>query len=537
MLAVIVSLAFGCASAPQKKAEPAKPVTPAAQQPAGVAGDPASRIADPIEASKAYFSQAMAKVQSGNYDGAISDFEKARQKNPEMAADAQYNIGLVYMKEAKYSDAARAFGSAADSKPDFVDAALAQADANMQGKEYSTAISQYKKLADGHPADMRIKNNLGVAIMKSGDVAGARQMFKEIIRIDSNNVPALLNIAQTYYLDGKYGAALSICETAQGINTKNADVYEVMAMCYLKIGDRKSAKNNFAKAIEYRSDFAEAHNNLGMLQYMDGGFDLAKQEFDQAIALQPDRGAYYLNRGAAERELGGYDAAQADYKKAMELVPGIPDLYLNMGILYDDLKDYAEAKDSFNRYIQMTTAKDRNPRVAKWIENLDKKMAEPPELPPAPPPEEKPVVEPPPAAPEHAAPAAPPLEPAPEIPMPTAPAGAVAPAAPWETEPTYPGETAAPPAPVETAPVAPAPAPAAPAPVAPAPEAAPPAPAPTEETLPPAPPAAAPAAPAPWEQETTPPPPPPPSDGQPSGEGSGSGGEGNSGGDQGGQNP
>ena len=56
---------------------------------------------------------------------------------------------------------------------------------------------------------------------------------------------------------------------------------------------------DFDKAIQIKSDFAEAYNNRGAAYIEKGNYDKAIQNFDKVIQIEPNNAEVYSNRGVA----------------------------------------------------------------------------------------------------------------------------------------------------------------------------------------------------------------------------------------------
>ena len=95
-----------------------------------------------------YFNRAYDKNEKGDYSGAISDYTKALEINPQYA-DAYYNMGI-----AKY-----------------------------HLKDYYGAISDYTKAIEINPKYAMAYNNRGIAKRKIGDDKGGCDDYKKAISL------------------------------------------------------------------------------------------------------------------------------------------------------------------------------------------------------------------------------------------------------------------------------------------------------------------------------------------------------------------
>src|SRR3569623_504780 len=82
---------------------------------------------------------------------------------------------------------------------------------------------------------------------------------------------------------------------------------------------------------EIAPNFADGHNNLGVVLMAQGALDEAIAGYRQAIALQPNHANAHYNLGNALKEQSRMDEAIASYRKALVLTPNYAQLHSNLG--------------------------------------------------------------------------------------------------------------------------------------------------------------------------------------------------------------
>ena len=73
-----------------------------------------------------------------------------------------------------------------------------------------------------------------------------------------------------------------------------------------ELGKLDEAEAGFRQAIAFKSDYAEAHNNLGNMLKERGALDEAAASYRQAITLIPNYAEAHYNLGLALQGLGGW---------------------------------------------------------------------------------------------------------------------------------------------------------------------------------------------------------------------------------------
>ena len=96
------------------------------------------------------------------------------------------------------------------------------------------------------------------------------------------------------------------------------------------------------KSVQFGSQDAEAHYNLGIVMQELGRLDEAEAIYKKAITLKPDHKAYN-NLGIVMQELGRLDEAEASYKKAITLKPDFIQAIKNRWLLLFNQKRFEEA--------------------------------------------------------------------------------------------------------------------------------------------------------------------------------------------------
>ena len=102
----------------------------------------------------------------------------------------------------------------------------------------------------------------------------------------------------------------------------------------------------YEKALAFHPDYAEAHNNLGIVFYKLSQLEAAVECYEKALTLKPDYADAYANRANVLKDLERLDEAMASYESAIALNPELAfilgDIYftkMNLCI-WDDLENH-----------------------------------------------------------------------------------------------------------------------------------------------------------------------------------------------------
>jgi tetratricopeptide (TPR) repeat protein len=83
--------------------------------------------------------------------------------------------------------------------------------------------------------------------------------------------------------------------------------------------------------LRLKPDFANAHDNLGVLLEYLGRFEEAEASVRTALRLQPERGVAHCHLGNILYDLGRAGEAEASYRAALRLRPEVPGLHASLG--------------------------------------------------------------------------------------------------------------------------------------------------------------------------------------------------------------
>ena len=108
------------------------------------------------------------------------------------------------------------------------------------------------------------------------------------------------------------------------------------------------------RALSYRSNYPEAHNEIGYALRNLGRNNEALQSYQEAIRQKPDMGLAHL--GLADvyyYNTKQYAEAARSYKQGLTLRPGNVTAQYNLGWCLNDLERYAEAIDELRKAVQL----------------------------------------------------------------------------------------------------------------------------------------------------------------------------------------
>jgi tetratricopeptide (TPR) repeat protein len=214
------------------------------------------------------------------------------------------------------------------------------------------------------PDDADTHCDLGTALRRHRDVAGAVARYQRALELRPDHLAAMVELANVLQLCGRFLEAAATYRRALNIEPQVAELHNNLGNSLRDGGRTDDALASYRRALAIKPDFAEAHSNLGNVLRGLRRFDEAAVSYRRALAIKPDFAEAHNNLGNALRDLGQLDDALASYGRALELDPHFADAYCNLGNALRDVGRLHEALLSYGRALEL------EPSLAEAHNNL-----------------------------------------------------------------------------------------------------------------------------------------------------------------------
>ena len=134
------------------------------------------------------------------------------------------------------------------------------------------------------------------------------------------------------------------------MNSNYAEAYYNMGTAYEALGDKKTAIENFQKAIKVKPDYAEAYNYMGLIFSNEMEYEKSATSYNKALEIKPEYEKPYNNLGNLLAELGKYDEATKKYHQAIKIKP-------DYALAYSNLLFNLNYKINFDPHLYLSEAK------------------------------------------------------------------------------------------------------------------------------------------------------------------------------------
>jgi lipopolysaccharide biosynthesis regulator YciM len=263
-----------------------------------------------------------------------------RQKNPQEAIrlhqkalsldgsnqEVMFSLAADYEEAKRYEEAIKVYKEAIASDPSNLTALIKLRDLYQRLNHWEELFeTQSKLLANAlapseqdveHRRLVGFKYEFGRSLLEAGDLERARKIFRGVIKLDKDFIPAYLGLGEVFLEEGKAKEAAELWEKAYKM-TSSVLLLHRLEDLYLKQGEPGKAIEIYNQAVSWKPQDITLKFFLGKLYYrlemIDEAFDILSS-VDWGDKELPDvhklLGNIYLRRGS----LG---LAASEFKKAL----------------------------------------------------------------------------------------------------------------------------------------------------------------------------------------------------------------------------
>ena len=297
-------------------------------------------------------------------------------------------LGEVNLASADYEKAETKFLKMIERKSDTFEGHFNMARMKYAQGNFDECIEHCRIALQTKPAEVRVHNILGMAYMKKGMLGNAVAEFNKIIDINSDFIPAYLNLADinlsanrpdiaallynaslkvnpdtvearfglgnAYALMGNHSNAISEFETIIKTYPNNVNVYISMARSYMALGETDKAHESVMEALGLKPENPIASSLLAMIYVKKESIPEAIYQLKRVLLGSPEfAGAYEL--GILYMDNGEYDKSISTFKQGLEHFPKNILLWCNMAAAYQLKEDYQNAKATCLKALDLQT--------------------------------------------------------------------------------------------------------------------------------------------------------------------------------------
>ena len=205
----------------------------------------------PLDNDAKYYSEnGNTKFNTGDYAGALMDYNKALALNPKDAM-TYYNRGKAKFNLGKIPDAVKDYSRAIKLEPGFISAYDKRGEAEEALGDYAAAVKDFDKKIGFNPRDYEIYYKRAGAKDSLHDYDGAVKDYDKAIEFNPKYTEAFLSRGLAKCKIGDYKSAIKDFDKTIELSPKDPVPYYNRAHAKESLGDHNGAVNDFNKAIEF----------------------------------------------------------------------------------------------------------------------------------------------------------------------------------------------------------------------------------------------------------------------------------------------
>jgi tetratricopeptide (TPR) repeat protein len=216
-------------------------------------------------------------------------------------------------------------------------------------------LSQHKSgILDDEAINIALKekNNVASEINITLQVRKTFLRVKDLPCTQNQSISDFLTTGIQCYNDGRYSEAELIYRKALEYYTNSAEIHKNLGNTLLSLNRFEDAEQAYRQALVFQPDYAEAYNNLGNVLRLCGRLDEAESSFSSALALVQNA-EICNNFGNVLMDLGKIEEAEKVYRKAIVLKPDYHMAYNNRGNALLALKRWNAAEKSYCKALEI----------------------------------------------------------------------------------------------------------------------------------------------------------------------------------------
>ncbi len=265
------------------------------------------------------------QLRQKNPQDAITLHQKALSLDPSNQ-EVMFSLAADYEEAKQYDEAIKVYEQILEKDPSNITALIRLRDMHLRLNHWEELYeTQSRLLSVPHaPAEQEIehrrlvgyKYEFGRSLLESGDLERAKKVFRGVIKLDKDFIPAYLGLGEVYLEEGKQKDASELWEKAYKVTSSILLLHRLEDL-YLKQGEPGKAIELYKQVVTWKLQDSSLKFFLGKLYYrlemIDEAFDIltsvdwGDKEFPDVHKLL---GNIYLRRGS----LG---LAASEFKKAL----------------------------------------------------------------------------------------------------------------------------------------------------------------------------------------------------------------------------
>jgi protein O-mannosyl-transferase len=238
---------------------------------------------------------------------------------------------------------------------------------------YRNPETLWRHTLAGNPEAFLARNNLGVLLIRQGQVETGLEHCRQAIRINPTNSEARANLAIGLACKGQWDEVLANFHRAAQVNPNDFKAQYNLGITLAARGRLDEAIKAYFQALQIKPDFPDAWNKLGAALASQGRLEVAIESYQRALQLNPNHSEALDNLGNALTARNRIEEAIELYRRAILLRPDHAETFFHLGMAFGQSGRRQEAAASYREALRL------NPDLVGALNNLAWVLATSPE--------------------------------------------------------------------------------------------------------------------------------------------------------------
>ena len=304
-----------------------------------IANDPAQK--------KIYLILGDIYMEEDDLDKALKIYKQLVNKYPEFYA-GYFFIGKIYAEQGKIVDAEKKFLKTLDLEPDLEEAKFELIKLYKSQGEKQKTIDIYKEILKRNSNNIRAALELGLLYYRNGMVKDSDNLFNDLAAKSLSDPEVIREVVRIYLDKKKYNDAIIVIEGMLKSLPGSSDIHYAAGIAYNAINDKETAIVHFKQVPSDSKFYQNAVIRLSFLYQELGKIREAINFLENLIKNVPDKPELMLYLASFYEENEELYKAEKVLKKAIKIDPKNIELHFRLGVVYDKWDKKEAAIESMN---------------------------------------------------------------------------------------------------------------------------------------------------------------------------------------------
>ena len=247
----------------------------------------------------------------------------------------------------------------------------------LENRKVGSVKSDLTAAVKKNKRDVTSLLNLASVYLAENRLKEAEKYVGQALRVDLQNKKAKKIMAQIYIRRKNFDMATIILNGLGGVRTKDAQVFNMLALIAIEQKRPSDAMAYFRKGLTLDPSNIAIRMNLGVLHVEYRQFPEASKQFEMVLKRMPEHNDAKLHLAIIKTSMGEYEEAQELYTQILSRKKDNSLALYNLAVLKTQKEEFSEAKALLKRYLNTKYAKTSgNDEVYALLDEIDNRQRE-----------------------------------------------------------------------------------------------------------------------------------------------------------------